>query len=373
MFFKIILSIMETPFCEKKNLFTRKRHRYNNYRIPSLAITNKGTIIAACEARKKKSDWACTAIVARKSTDNGKTWSEQYELVSSKDNWKKNPDAVLNNPVFIIENNSNIIHFLYCQAYQKAFYMQSTDDGKTFSRPREITSTFAKFREIFNWDVIATGPGKGIHLKNGRLVVPIWIAYGGNRKHRPSISGVIYSDDRGKTWKAGDLIPNNEKKQMPNMSECYAAELSDSRVLLNIRTTSLKRRRLYSISEDGAHNWSVPKFDDNLFEPVCMASLIRFNVKNTTHPKFLFSNPDSKDTKNPLKIARKRLSIKLSENDCQTWTNSRIIEHGKAGYSDLAIGKDNTIFCLYERAGKKQRRCYYHHISIAHFNLAWLL
>lgn len=367
---------MVESIIEKTNLFTRKKYGYNNYRIPALAVTSKGTLLAACEARKKRSDWACRAIMLRRSEDNGSTWSKQIPLVKSEDkNWKKHPETALNNPVFIIDNEKSIIHFLYCQHYEKAYYMQSKDDGKTFTDPVEITSAFEPFRQKYNWKVIATGPGKGIHTKSGVLLVPIWIAYGSGHQHRPSVCGVIYSENDGQDWKAGELIPVNKTENIPNGSESYMVQLHDGSVYFNFRNTSSKRQRACSLSQNGIDGWSNPEFVEALFEPICMASLVRYTeegVNNKQGNRILFSNPDSSNIPDPTRRMRKNLTIKMSYDECKTWEVSKLLESRKSGYSDLAIGKDGMIYCLYERGGKKRRHPYYHHIACAKFNLEWL-
>lgn len=367
---------MMEPVLEKKNLFSRRKRGFNNYRIPALAITQNGTILAACEARKKKSDWACRAIMMRRSTDGGKTWTRQIPIVKSEDKqWKEHPETALNNPLFIIDRNKPLIHFLYCKHYEQAFYMRSTDEGKSFSEPVEITSAFEPFREHFDWKVLATGPGKGIQLRSGRLIAPVWIAYGKKGSHHPSVCGVIYSDNSGKTWEAGQLIPTYKTDDMPNGSESYAVQKANGNIYFNFRNTSRKRRRSFSISPNGVGDWSIPKFDESLFEPICMASLIRFTERDTNGAeknRILFSNPDSSDIPDPSRRMRKHLTIKMSYDECESWPIARRIEEGKSGYSDLAVDPDGMIYCLYERGGKRRWNTYYHNIAIAKFNLEWL-
>jgi hypothetical protein len=77
---------------------------------------------------------------------------------------------------------------------------KSTDDGLTRSKPIEITGQVK--RPDWNW--YATGPGAGIQLTSGRLVVPFdHIDTGKNSTE----SHVFYSDDHGATWKRGELLP----------------------------------------------------------------------------------------------------------------------------------------------------------------------
>ena len=129
----------------------------------------------------------------------------------------------------------------------------------------DITATFEPFRKHYNWNVIATGPGHGIQLKSGRLVVPIWLAYGKTGDHSPSAAATIYSDDHGKTWLAGDLaVPNEAPYGNPN--ETMLTTLADGSVMLVTRSVSKPNRKIITISADGATGWSKPTFHDQLWE-----------------------------------------------------------------------------------------------------------
>jgi sialidase-1 len=122
--------------------------------------------------------------------------------------------------------------------------------------------------------VLATGPGHGIQLRNGRLVVPVWLSTGtGGHAHRPSVTATIYSDDRGKSWQRGAIaVPDTAEFVFPN--ETTAAQLSDGRVMLNVRSESKAHRRLVVTSPDGAMGWSAPRFEGALVEPICFGSLL---------------------------------------------------------------------------------------------------
>ena len=203
-----------------------------------------------------------------------------------------------NNPVAIADR-SGAVHFVFCLEYMRAFYMRSDDDGISWSKPTEITSAFAEFRPVYDWKVLATGPGHGIQLRNGRLLIPVWMSTGtGGHAHRPSVTSTIYSDDGGKTWHAGDIaIPNTAEYIYPNETE--AVQLADGRVMLNSRSESKRQRRLTTVSSDGATGWSLPKFDEALLEPICMASVVRYSTTAAGgRNRILFSNPYNLERRN---------------------------------------------------------------------------
>ena len=86
-----------------------------------------------------------------------------------------------------------VVHAVFCHDYARVFTRRSADDGATFTEPREITDVFEALRVDYPWRVCATGPGHGLRLRSGRMVVPVWMSDGsgtefgaGKLGHRPS-------------------------------------------------------------------------------------------------------------------------------------------------------------------------------------------
>ncbi|MCZ2342403.1 MAG: glycoside hydrolase [Bacteroidales bacterium] len=378
--FGLVILVMNSGFAAepvKTNLFTAGTNGYTIYRIPGIIVTPKGSLLVYCEARKDRSDWAAIDPLVRRSTDGGKTWEPAQRLPLPDVKFTKNPAALarksgkegettVNNIVMIPDVQTGAVHGLYCIEYQRCFYIRSDDDGQTWTPPREITSACDELRPMYNWKVMATGPGHGIQLRSGRLIVPVWLARGteGNG-HKPSCISTISSDDSGKTWHAGAIIAN-ETDPLLNPSETVIAELADGRVMVNIRSEN-KKRRAVAISPNGATQWSRPRFDETLVEPVCMAALCRLSRKPTSdRNRLVFANPNSA-------TARKNLTIRLSYDEGETWAVSRVLEPGASAYSDLAVGPDGTIYCVYERGKPNQKNTdAYQLLTIAKLDLNWL-
>ncbi|MBI5802827.1 MAG: exo-alpha-sialidase, partial [Verrucomicrobia bacterium] len=376
------------PFIEKVDLFTANAEGYALYRIPGIVVTKRGTVLAYCEARKgDRGDWGTIDILLRRSTDGGKTWGARSNIANVPGPKSKNPVALAqklatpgevtyNNPVAIPDANG-AVHFLFCLEYARCFHLRSDDDGVTWSKPVEITTTFDKFRPEYDWKVLATGPGHGIQLKAGRLVVPVWLSLGtGGHAHRPSVTSVIYSDDLGRTWLRGGIAgPNEGDWNIPN--ETCAVQLADGRVLLNMRTESKANRRLLSTSRDGATGWSRPQFHEQLLEPICMATMVRLSEAPAKN-RLLFANPHNLSRADGKEAAgknrdRKNLSVKLSYDESETWPVNKTIEPGFSGYSDLAVASDGTILLLYERGSTDGANIYKTGLlTLARFNLEWL-
>jgi sialidase-1 len=376
------------PEFSSQTLFHRGEGNYLIYRIPGIVVTKAGTILAYAEARASdKGDWNAADILLRRSEDGGKTFSPPVKIASVSGPHVKNPVALMrklgppdavtySNPVMIADPQSGVVHFLFDVEYMRAFYSRSDDDGKTFSKPVEITSAFDAFRKGYDWKVLATGPGHGIRLRNGRLVVPVWLSLGtGNGAHRPSIVTTIYSGDQGRTWHAGEIaVPDTPEWINPN--ETAAIQLAGGRVMLNVRSESKAQRRIVVYSRDGATGWSRPEFQAQLVEPICFGSMARI----TERPPFdrnriLFVNPDNlarADGKDAPGISRdrKNLTVQMSYNEGKSWTVKRTIDAGSSGYSDLAVLPDGEVLCWYEKGIANQFPA--ESLVLARFNVEWL-
>ena len=376
------------PLFEQVNIFEAETGGYAHYRVPAIAVSPKGTVLAFVEARKSSSgDWGTQNIMMRRSTDGGQNWEDpriiasvqgeiQQNAVAFAQDLAKPGEVTYNNIVPVVDSKNGVLHFLFCVEYARAYYMRSDDDAMTFSEPVDITSTFEKFSSEYDWKVLATGPGHGIQLENGRLVVPVWLSDGtGGHAHRPSIVSVIYSDDHGASWERGDVAVRHP--DLKNPSETLALQLTDGRVVLNIRNESPEHRRAISYSDDGATGWSTPVFHDELVEPVCMASLTRLSGQpGDTKSRILFANPDSTEPRDPEhpegSYKRQNVTVKLSYDEGQTWPVKKSLDPGVGGYSDLATGPDGTIYCIYERGTPTDRGTHVKYVTVARFDLAWL-
>ena len=330
---------------ERADLFVAGQGGYAAYRIPGVVSAADGTVLAYCEARKGgPSDWADIDVLARRSTDGGRTWGPPTVLVTKPADAKQNPAGpkraagavTVNNPVAVADGARGVVHFLYCVEYDRCFYRRSGDAGKTFADPVEITAAFEKFRPEYDWKVIATGPGHGVKLRSGRLVVPVWLSTSTKGPHRPSCVATIYSDDDGKTWRRGDVVPT---PGLVNPSETAVVEVG-GKVMLNIRHEGEPHRRAVVEGRDGAGGWGQVRFDDALPEPVCMASLLQLGQDS-----LLFCNPN-----NPSGRERKNLTVKRSDDVGRTWKDVVTLEPGPSAYSDLAQA-GGEVLCLYERRG----------------------
>lgn len=338
---------------EQSTLFSAGQNGYHTYRIPSLIVAKDGTLLAFCEGRKKgRSDTGDIDLLLRRSSDGGKSWTKTQVVWDDADNTCGNPCPVIDRKTGTIalvlthnlgSDTQAMIETGNSKGSRTVWICRSEDDGLTWNKPIEITKDLKKP----NWTWYATGPGVGIQLKSGRLVVPCDHYLAGSRAQ---YAHVILSDDAGKTWKLGGIVG-------PKCNESQIIELDDGSLMFNIRSYRDTNRRLVAISKDGGETFSEPIEDKTLIEPVCQASMVRyFGVKGGV----LFSNPAS--------TKREKMTVRLSRDQGKTWPHGKTLHAGPAAYSCLAALKDGSIACLYERGDKNA----YETITFARFSLEWL-
>ncbi len=324
-------------------LFQGRDGHYLTYRIPILAAYPSGRVLLFCDARDGIGDWGKIDIILRASDDNGQTWDEP-RLAFGRDQF---PEGPVNNLCVALDETTGVLHGIVHHCYERVFHFTSEDEGRTFSGLRDITASYEAFKSDYDYNVCATGPTRGVQLKGGRLIFPVWLSTGGHT-HRPSVIGVMLSDDHGATWRRGPIVAG-ETDPAKNPNESLLVELGDGRLLMNIRNESDRYRRLVCISEDGGDSWGTPYFDDALYEPICNAAMMRLR-----DGRIVFSNPDSRANHrvtNHGTGVRENLCIKVSADDCRTWSGDLVVEPGIAGYSALAQAGDGTVLCAFEHGG----------------------
>ncbi|CAN5528693.1 sialidase family protein [soil metagenome] len=329
------------------------------YRIPALAVTNSGTVLATYDARPSMADLPShIAVVIRRSTDRGITWLPQYVVREG------SPPQGYGDPSLIVDRKTGRI-FLFLAASQnrgfvsstagsdendpnilQADYSYSDDDGITWQH-RRITSQIKDPA----WGGIFASSGAGIQIVHGpyagRLVQQYVVRY-----QAGNWAASAYSDDHGQTWHMGHLVG-------PGLDENKSVELSSGTLMLNSRATPYRK---VAYSSDGGVTWTGLHDDIQLPDPNDNGALLRVDVAappNDPRARWLlFSNNESTS-------GRQRLVVKMSCDDGKTWPIRKIIEPGFAAYSTLARLSDGTFGVLWESDEYKR-------ITFSTFDQRWL-
>ena len=367
--FVICFSLLVLTSCSQKpttndlkfvDVFQHNDGHYPEYRIPALATSNEGTLLAFCEGRERSSDHAENDIVLKRSLDNGATWGEAIVVFEDGANVAVNPTAV------VLPSGRILLMFQHFPAnwharpmdggkikllnpgvtgefISKTFLMHSDDDGLTWSEPRDVTEG-TKRPELVN--STATGPGVGIVLTRGdfkgRIIMPtnegIW------DKHLRDFSVyACFSDDDGETWQYGDNAPNGDDGKG---NEVQMVELADGSILLNSRSIYGAKVRKQAISKDGGITWSPLKDNHDLIEPQCMGSIVRHRWPEEGGSILLYSGPATQDR-------REKGAIFISQDEGKTWPERKEVYAGGFAYSCLTVLPDGSVGLLFEADGYK--------------------
>ena len=378
--------VIATPLQNQKKLrlgIALRKHLdddVHTYRIPGLATTNNGSLLAIYDARRESSRdlQGDIDIGVNRSTDGGNSWSPM-KIGMDMDEWGNLPEkfnGVSDACILVDKNNDNIFiaglwmygvinkdgkwienlsdksedwnHQWRNKGSQPGFdvketsqflLVKSTDDGQSWSQPVNLT-TMCKQKEWWLW---APAPGNGITMDDGTLVFPTQ----GRDKNGLPFSNITCSKDGGITWKTSNPA-------YTNTTESAVVQLDDGSLMINMRDNrnrtvkGAKNGRAIATTTNLGESWQEhPSSHNSLQESVCMASLLKheYTEKGENKSVLLFSNPNIQDG------PRRKTTIKVSFDNGITWPEKywMLLDEGNSrGYSCLTSIDEKTIGILYE-------------------------
>ena len=324
------------------------------FRIPGLVTSNKGTLLGVYDVRYNNSVdlQEHIDIGLSRSTDKGQTW-EKMRIPVSFDEYGGLPKAQngVGDPSILVDKKTGTVWIAALWTHGMGNYRawhnsqagmdekrtgqlvltKSSDDGKTWSEPINITSQV----KDPSWHLLLQGPGMGITMQDGTLVFPIQFI---DSTGIPN-AGVMYSKDSGQTWKI-------HYPARTNTTEAQVAEVEPGVLMLNMRDNRGGSRAV-SITRDLGKTWEEhPSSRSVLQEPVCMASLIKVDAGENVLGKdiLLFSNPNTTE-------GRHHITIKASLDGGLSFPGEYQVlldEDPGWGYSCLTLIDRETVGILYE-------------------------
>jgi len=346
------LSQFPAPAQSRIPVFISGSEGYMNFRIPSIIKAPNGNLLAFADGRvNTTADFGNVDIVMKKSTDDGKTWSAIKVIADNGDVQASNSAPVVdmtdpaypNGRIFVFYNTGNMPEgdVRNGNGERRVWYKTSTDNGETWSIAVDITSQ----TKLPAWRTYANTPGHAMQFAQGTYKGRIYVA--ANHNEGAPQSGAadyqahgFYTDDHGASFHLSDNI------SIKGSNEAIAAELSNNRLMMNIRNQGGNpRSRIVAISNNGGVNWASEKYDANLPDPVCQGSLLNIGFQNSK-ALLAFSNNNSSSS-------RTNLTLRISLDEGNSWVKNVLVDYegSSTAYSDLVKMSENKIGVLYERCG----------------------
>ncbi|KFR15587.1 Sialidase-4, partial [Opisthocomus hoazin] len=269
----------------------------------------------------------------------------------------------------------------------------STDQGLSWSTATDLTQQVIG-GTIKDWATFALGPGHGIQLRSGRLLVPAYSyhidckeCFGQLCKTTPH-SFAFYSDDHGRSWRFGEFIPNLQTGEC----QLVSVDEEDGSNVLYCNARSPLGFRVQALSTDDGAVFHGGQLVQRPAEPEegCPTpghhgdahglTLVRGNPAVPPSPAAFFHAPTWVLYSHPTSsMSRVNMGVHLSTfpRDAESWTEPWVIYEGPSAYSDLAYmelpyneasisgGKAISFACLYENGTRSP----YEQISFSMFTL----
>lgn len=294
------------------------------YRIPALAVSRTGRVLAACDVR---ADWRDLPgdfdVVLRHSDDHGHTWSPPRVLRSHSSGHGFGDASLIADPA------TGRLLCWYVGSTGRSFFSAepgrgapglelwlatSDDDGQTWThrdmtalRPDDVGGMFAS-------------SGNGAALASGRLLQPFVL-----RRGEQHFAAVARSDDGGDTWQLGEPVG-------PDCDESKVLGLRGDEVLLHARATPLRRA---ARSTDGGVTFAPAEPDAVLTDPACNGGLVVLGEHVVCS---ILDDPHQ----------RRRLALRTSGDQGRTWSPPLLADAGACAYSVLATLADGALGLAWE-------------------------
>ena len=322
-----------------------------NYRIPALLTLENGNILAFADKRYNGAGDLPNRIevMVKISTNNGTNWTDEKRVTPiSTSTMDGNGDTGC-----VLDRKTGDVLALVAagQGFLKSTsndpirikVVRSKDGGESWLAPVDITSQVygAGCKDLTrrNWQAAFVTSGNGLQMRNGRIIFVL------NVRQTTSAfveNYILYSDDGGYKWRVSRGSPKNPR----GGNEAKVVELNDGSLLMHIRWTP---NRLQSRSYDYGETWTEATVIGSLPASSSNGDLIVYtSTKNGYDKDRLITLVDSRPWNGKSSGYPGVPVFYVSYDEGKTWTNSRRLYTGPAGYSSLAILKDGSIGILAE-------------------------
>ena len=293
--------------------------------IPSLAITQAGTLWATWYGGVTPTEDRNNYVVVASSKDKGTAWQERFVI----DPDKRGPVRAFDPQIWISPDNR--LWVFWAQMIKKdgiygVWAMETSDldsENPVWSPPRRLCDGIMM--------------NKPVVLKNGDWLLPVstWMTTRNSAQ-------VVVSTDHGDTWSVRGScdVPANDQ----NADEHMIVQLEDGSLRMLVRT-------LYgigeTISKDEGRTWSTLKRSE-IEHPMSRFFVSRLKSGNLLLVKH---GPIKRKLKN-----RSYLMAFISKDDGKSWSNGLLLdERTGVSYPDGMQASDGRIYITYDYDRRQQQ------------------
>lgn len=349
-----------TIFLTQSILFTPGDYNSVSYRIPSIITAKDGSLITSTDKRNFSSGDLASDIdqYVRRSTDNGKTWSNVLMTCGA------GTSLGYGDPALVVDRVTGKIICLV--VHDKGFFgstasapikvisMESDDNGITWSAPKDITNQLygagCSNAATQNWAGMFISSGRGLQLRSGRIMFA-GVVRDGVKSGLQVYS--VYTDDLGQTWKVGTA------SAIDGGDESKFVERNNGDVLVSVRKAP---KRYTNVSTDKGLTWGTASQHADLTDPACNGEIMTYT-----------STLDGFDKNRMLHSlcyagSRTNVSMLLSYNEGVSFPIRKTICAGSSAYSTFTILNDGTIGMYFEDGSTGNT----YDMIFVRFSLDWL-
>ncbi|KAM3875196.1 sialidase-4 [Diretmus argenteus] len=283
---------MRSPYFPARSVLFHKEANGVTYRVPALLyLPRSSSFLAFCEERLSPSDSQAHLLVMRKGTfyRNYVEWEDMRVLGTAHlaGHRSMNPCPVYDEFtgtlflffIAVLGHTSESYQLVTGKNVTRLCYVSSTDNGDTWGPVTDLTKKVIG-DTIKEWATFALGPGHGIQLKSGRLLIPAYAyhidckeCFGQFCQTTPR-AFCFHSDTHGRTWQFGEPVPG------PESVECQMVSVDeeDGTNVLYCNARSPLGYRVQALSLDDGAAFQEGQLVQRLMEPRngCHGSIVGF-------------------------------------------------------------------------------------------------
>lgn len=266
----------EFPTSEPFEVFTTPDTTAIPYRIPAIAASADGTLIAVADYRHSRSDIGIMVsnsghvndgkidIHCRISPDCGRHWGEIFTIIEGKGAASPNAfNTGFGDPAIVADRESSEVLLITCAGnvsffdgtrdhHQGVAVFRSMDCGRTWSEPIDVAESL--YEQL---DHSVHGPIKAMFIGSGKIHQSRHVKVGKYFRlycaavmrdvNNVRCNYIYYSDDFGRSW---ELLGDPDTPPIPqNGDEPKAEELPDGSVVISSRIRGGRSYNIYSFSD----------------------------------------------------------------------------------------------------------------------------